>query len=294
LNYTIEIIRLVAVVLITFTHIRHNFTEGPMYYMLEVIPKYGTLILSLVSGYLYNEISSKNVQSNLTIRKIKSLLIPYLIANVAVLLPVLTFKYFGFNFLNRLSFDYTLFTEGLLSLNSAPINPPTYFIRDLFVIFLLVDLFRNKNFWTLIAIIPLLFFGKILLRVDILVLFIIGNAFSMFREYFNKYILTIALTVLAAFLFIFNYTFLLKYTIVVLLFINVMRLKIDFVKTGGFTYLLHLYHSPIIVFLFPLVNELVENSYLKVFLQIFLVLTIITSGHLILKKLNIRFLTGGR
>ena len=65
MNYTIEIIRLVAVILITFTHIRHNFTDGPMFYMLEVIPKYGTLILSLVSGYLYNEISSKNFQSYL-------------------------------------------------------------------------------------------------------------------------------------------------------------------------------------------------------------------------------------
>ncbi len=265
-----------------------------MFYMLEVIPKYGTLILSLVSGYLYNEISSKNFQSNLTVRKIKSLLIPYLIANVAVLLPVLIFKYFGFNYLNRLSFDYTLLTQGLLSLSSAPINPPTYFIRDLFVIFLLIDLFKNKNYWTLIAIVPLLLFGKILLRVDILALFIIGNAFSLFRGFFNKYLLTIVLGILTVVFFVLNYTILFKYTIVVLLFINVMRLKINFIKTGGFTYLLHLYHSPIIVFLFPLVNEFVENSYLKVFLQIFLVIAIITSGHLILKKLNFKVLTGGR
>lgn len=52
-NYSIEVIRLLAVVLITFTHTRHNLESGPWCVLLEEVPKYGTLMLSIVSGYLY-------------------------------------------------------------------------------------------------------------------------------------------------------------------------------------------------------------------------------------------------
>lgn len=294
MHYTIELIRLIAVILITFTHIKHGFNDGPMYYILEVIPKYGTLILSLVSGFLYNEVSSKNSNSGLVYRKIKSLLLPYLIANVLVITPVLVLNYFGYNFLNRLNYDYTLITQGILSLSSPPINPPTYFIRDLFIIFLIVSLIRNKTYSVLIILIPLAVFGKILLRFDILILFTIGVLFSMYRYYFEKYLVSILLFASALVFLFFNYLILFKYVLTILLFINVMRIKLGFVKTGGYTYLLHLYHAPIIVFLYPLINKYIESPYLKVFLQIGIVTLLSLILFKVIRVLKLNVVIGNR
>lgn len=116
--------RLVAVILIVFTHTRNDLTNGISFFIIEKIPTFGTAILSIVSGYLYFEIS--RLKPNLFLNKIKSLAIPYLIANVLILSMVLFFKYvLGYDSLNRLPYDYTLLTEGIFALNSVPINPPT-------------------------------------------------------------------------------------------------------------------------------------------------------------------------
>jgi hypothetical protein len=294
MNFTIELIRLVAVMLITFTHVRHGFSEGPMYYVLEVVPKFGTLILSVVSGYLFNEISNKNNKTSLTRRKIRSLLIPFLIANTVILMLVLVLKVFGVEVLNRLSYDYTLITEGLFSLSSPPINPPTYFIRDLFVIFLLIDLFKNRNYLVILFIVPLLLFGKILLRYDILLLFSFGVLFSKYRLFLNKIAVTIALICIASVLVFFNYMVVFKYTLTILLFINIMRIKIGFVKTGGYTYLLHLYHAPIIVLSVPFINQFIKNPYLNVILQIGIALLLSYIFFKFIKIFNLKVITGNR
>ena len=131
----IELVRLIAVILITFTHTRNNLESGFTYFIVEELPKYGTAILSIISGYLYYTISRH--KTGLFDKKIKSLVIPYLIANFSILFLVLIFNYgFGYNPLNRLSYDWSIVLEGLFSLNSPPINPPTYFIRDIFILFL--------------------------------------------------------------------------------------------------------------------------------------------------------------
>jgi hypothetical protein len=80
---SIELIRLLAVILITFTHTRHQLDEGLLYFVVEKLPTYGTVILSIVSGYLYVSISRH--KPNIFYRKIKSLAIPYLIANLSIL-----------------------------------------------------------------------------------------------------------------------------------------------------------------------------------------------------------------
>ena len=43
------------------------------------------------------------------------------------------------------SFDLSLITEGLLSLSNEPINPPTYFIRDIFLLFCILAFFKKKS-----------------------------------------------------------------------------------------------------------------------------------------------------
>ena len=129
---SIELIRLVAVILITFTHTRNDLQSGYIFFVVEKMPTFGTAILSIVSGYLYYSVSLKK---KIFIKKIKTLLIPYLIANISVIIIVFsTILLLDYNPLNRLSLDSSLILEGIFSLNSPPINPPTYFIRDIFII----------------------------------------------------------------------------------------------------------------------------------------------------------------
>lgn len=292
INYPIEFIRVAGVILITFTHIRHDFTEGTPYFILEVLPKYGTLLLSVVSGYLF----CMNPQSgNLLNKKIKSLLIPYTIANLLVLLPVLVINYLGYNYLNRLEYNHTLITEGLFALNSPPINPPTYFIRDLFMIFCLIALLR-KNYWSLVFIIPLLVFGNLLLRWDIAVLFISGFIIRKYQiETQNKLIVNaIGLTVLAGYFYFFDEYIYHKHIIAILLFINVANLKFKFISTGGYTYLLHLYHSPIMVFIFPILFAIYPQPYFLAIAQILLSAILCYIAYLIISKFNLRFIVGNR
>ena len=68
----IELVRLIAVILITFTHTRNNLESGFTYFIVEELPKYGTAILSIISGYLYYTISRH--KAGLFDKKIKSFL----------------------------------------------------------------------------------------------------------------------------------------------------------------------------------------------------------------------------
>jgi len=294
MKYSIELVRLTAVVLITFTHTQHHFTEGTTHFILEEIPKYGTLLLSLISGFLWQTIS--RLQPKLFQRKIKSLVIPYLIANLIVLIPVaITFFAFDYNFLNRLDFDYTLITDGVFALNKAPINPPTYFIRDIFMVFVFLELLLNKNFRMLLILIPFAVFGKIFLRVDIVVLFLLG-AFSpfIFQKIKKKYWILSAQVLLSAGLF-FIFPDYFKYGIAFLIFLFVINIDIKFIKTGNYTYLLHLYHSPVMVATFPVINHFVKSPYPNVILQLsFAFASALILTYVLQKIPLLRFLSGGR
>lgn len=293
MRYNIELIRLLAVLLITFTHTRHEFAEGTAHFILEELPTYGTLILSLISDYLYWIITRE--KSDLVRKKIRSLLIPFLIANASVLLLVVIAYYgFGFNYLNRLSFDYHLLTEGLLSLNTEPINPPTYFIRDIFVVFCLVDLFLNRNLKMLLFLVPLYFFGSVLIRIDILFLFIVGCALGHVGPKVHKgYLATASVALLlVAFLLAGAYV---KHALAILLFILIYDLKINFVDAGGYSYLLHLYHSPVMVVSYPLILMVTVNPYIAVVAQILLALGAAYALYRLTRKYpRLKVMSGGR
>ena len=66
----IDVVRLIAVILITFTHTRNNLESGFTYFIVEELPKYGTAILSIISGYLYYTISRH--KTDYLIRKLKA------------------------------------------------------------------------------------------------------------------------------------------------------------------------------------------------------------------------------
>ena len=296
MKYNIEILRLIAVVLITFTHTRHCLDDGVFRYVIEDIPKFGTLTLSIISGYLY----WKTAKDKTTIfgKKVKTLLIPYLIANGIVILASSVSHYgFGFNFLNRLSFDYTLLTEGFLSLNSPPINPPTYFIRDIFIIFTLIEFVRSRNLYMLLIIIPYAVFGRLLLRYDILILFLTGVSIAYSEDFIKKYYRYIisAGAVISVLFVCFSDIHTYKYAVAIFVFMLFFNLNVRFFNVGGFSYLLHLYHSPVIVTTFPLLALFITNPYVSVTVQILTALAACFVIYLLTSKFNkLKILSGGR
>jgi len=295
MKQNIELLRLIAVTLIVFTHTRHNFESGVFYFVIEKIPTFGTMVLSIISGYLYWSISRN--KKKLFEKKVKSLLVPYFIANSSVIVLVLISNYvFGYNALNRLSFDYTLLTEGLLSLNSPPVNPPTYFVRDIFIVFVLAELLFKKNFKMLFIIIPLAFFGKLILRYDVLIAFIIGAFIAQYYVYVLKYKKTIISIALLFLVLTFIYfPFQSKFFIAIIAFVSVTNLNFKFVEVGGYSYLLHLYHSPVIVILYPVLSIFITNPYFLVIIQIILALFFCYLLYLFTRKFKFfKILSGGR
>lgn len=290
---SIELIRLIAVILITFTHTRNNLEDGLGYFIIECLPLYGTAILSIISGYLYYEVSRK--KEHLFARKIKSLAIPYLIANViVVLLVVLLNEVFGYNALNRLNFDISIILDGIFSLNAPPINPPTYFIRDIFIIFSIIALFTQKEYKALLVLIPFVAFGTLVLRLDVAFLFALGVLFAKFKSVIPKIWLlsTAFLSTIAIGIFYPEY---LKFPISVLLFVAVVDLQFQFPATGRYSYLLHLYHSPIIVASYPIISLFIKNTYLNLICQITMAILTSYIFHLLLHKYkSLRIVTGGR
>ena len=290
---SIELIRLIAVILIVFTHTRNELEYGVAYFIVEQIPTFGTAILSIISGYLYFEISRH--KHNLFFKKIKSLAIPYLIANISVLILVISTYYItGYNPLNRFDYDLSLLIDGIFSLNTTPINPPTYFIRDIFIIFSIIALVTQREFKTLLIIIPFLLFGTLILRLDVAFLFLIGILFSKYKSYLDKKYLII-ITILISLIFSIYFTDFLKFPISFLVFILLIDIQFNFYNTGRFSYLLHLYHSQIIVISYPILSAFIDNPILKIAAQILIALIFTYLFFLISKKFKfLEIMSGGR
>ena len=264
-----------------------------MYIFLEQVPLYGTLILSIISGFLYAEVTSS--KPDLLKKKVRSLLIPFLIANVLVVIPVYVAHLNGLDFLNRLTFDLSLIYDGIFSISRAPINPPTFFIRDIFVIFVMIETIRSRNYLLLVGLIALAFFGELLLRYDILVLFIAGFIYSRNADLFRGFKIQIfsLLIVSGGILFYFESIFN-RHFFSMVMFILLIDWKVNFMNVGGYSYTLHLYHSPIIVVSYPLILRFVDNPYLLVFLQVGVAYSLCYIGYQLIQKLNLRFVIGGR
>ncbi len=293
MNPSIELIRLIAVILITFTHTRHDLSSGFLYTIVEKIPTYGTAILSIISGYLYYTVSKD--KNNLWLSKIKSLLIPYLIANIGVLLLVLFANYvLGYNSLNRLSYDFRLITEGIFALNSPPINPPTYFIRDIFMVFSVIELLTKRNYYTLIVILPVLIWGTLFLRLDVVLLFGCGCLYAYYKPLINNSWLIFGL-VLTTVLFGWAFIGWMKFPVALLLFVLMVDWKVNIGRTGRYSYLLHLYHSPIIVISFPIINKYIHFVPLNIFSQIMVAIAGAYLLYILVQRNQyLRILSGGR
>lgn len=292
-NSGIEITRLCAVILITFTHTTHSVESGLLFVILEQLPTFGTAILSVISGYLYIVVSSK--KPDLFQKKVKSLLVPYLIANAVVLALVLIANYgFGHNMLNRLAFDENLILDGLLALNRAPINPPTYFIRDVFVIFAILSLVFQREVKALFVLVPVLAFGSLFLNPGIVFLFAAGCFYAQFGGRFEKQSVIILFFILSVATAVFAIEYL-KFPVAILLFIAIVDLKFPTYKTGRFSYLLHLYHSPVMIVAYAASVRFVDDVLSLVLIQILVAIVaayVIFLASCVYKPLLI--LSGGR
>jgi len=294
MKYGIEIARLIAVLLITFNHTKHNLTEGAAYWIFEQLPLFGTPLLLLVCGYLFSAVSKKKNEP-LFLKKVKSLLIPFIMANLVVLIPVALFYYiFDLNYLNRLVFDYKLITDGIFALNDVPINPPTYFIRDIFIVFVAVELVLYKNWKMLFILVPLLIFGKIIIRWDIPLIFTIGYLLDAYAHYLKKYWLY-SIAIILIILSVINDNLHLNNAVGFLLFLISLEIKVKFIKTGAYTYLLHLYHSPVMVFSHSILSLFIENEVINVICQIIISMVSIYLLYLLTRRFSkLQILSGFR
>ena len=165
----------------------------------------------------------------------------------------------------------------------APINPPTYFIRDIFLLFCIISLFK-KNYLSLIFILPYMVFGTLFLRVDIILLFIVGSVISHFKNriILNKKILIFVLLLMCTWLAYMKNFHILKFIVSILIFISLFNVKINFINIGGISYLLHLYHAPVIVVSHSILLLCFSNYVIIVLLQFFISLIFIYIQYKIL------------
>lgn len=203
------------------------------------------------------------------------------------------------NYLQHLSFDSTLLTEGILALHSPPINPPTYFIRDLFVVFVCIEMIKKRTPYLILAFLILFLFGKPFLRLDIPLLFLIGVGivhFSTFINPYRTYILWgILLLSTSIALFYANPIDVLKFPISLFIFIYMVNKNIAFYNVGAYTYLLHLYHVPLTVVSYPLLNRIVHHPLLNSGLQLSLSFFLLYLLFLLTRNYkSLRIICGGK
>ena len=293
MNYSIELLRLLSVTLLVLTHTRHGLSSGYLYFFVEVLPTYATSLLSLVSGFLFLEYSSK--KGDILNKKIKTLLVPYLFSNLIVISVVYILYLIGYEYLNRLSFDYRMITDGLLSLSSEPINPPTYFIRDIFIFFCLVSLIR-RNYYSLIFLVPYIAFGNLFLRLDVIFLVVCGMSISYMKILISnqKRSVLFILFFSLIYLLLSEYDYPFKFILSLFVFISIYDVKVKFFNVGGFSYMLHLYHAPIIIFLHPLISRRISGDLISISVQFILTLCVTFALYQIVKRLKLNFLIGDR
>lgn len=151
----------------------------------------GVPTLSIISGYLlfHGYHATKLSYVSVIAKKAKTLLIPLLVWNIAVLFALYLVQSLGltdYSFSVKLSsLDFSAFLRAVTAWNGLPINPPTYFLRDLFVCCLLFGLvaWLNKiSIWLCLSAVLIAYFAGvldfILLRPDIMVMFVVGSVLA--------------------------------------------------------------------------------------------------------------------
>ncbi len=168
-------------------------------YLKDFLARGGVPILTVISGYLAYSSYQKVPYFRLLIKKVKSLLVPFLVWNViALAFCMVAFKLWGVNFLGFGRLDgFGSYINAILGIGlQMPINLPVYFIRDLFLIMLFIPLIdvicKRKMVFIVFSIIWLVyswmshsillisdaFSTHILYRTDMLLFFLLGYFYA--------------------------------------------------------------------------------------------------------------------
>ena len=160
--------------------------------------------------------------------------------------------------------------------------------------FSIIALITQKEWKALLVLIPFVLFGKLIIRWDIAFLFVSGIIYAMASERLNKNILLsiCGLSIVVVVLFFDAY---LKFPVALFLFMLTVDLKIKYLNTGRFSYLLHLYHSPVMVITYPVISYLISDITLRVVTQIIWAIAMAYLLFLTTKKIPaLKILSGGR
>jgi succinoglycan biosynthesis protein ExoH len=170
--------------------IARSYVDGPVTELLQVFIRqaffFGALpMLTVISGYLFFSAAPRAYWS-MTKRKTRSLVLPLLLWNVPFAAAIFMIQKYG---LRAEPFPPQLFPlepfallNACIALKGTPVNPPLYFLRDLFVCFLVSPVLRAALNTRALLGFSVLFLAVvsrvdlvILVRPDILLLFYIGG-----------------------------------------------------------------------------------------------------------------------
>lgn len=218
----INLMRILLISGIVFVHVPYDADASPFVepngvfdwfrvFLGESLFRIGVPCLSAISGYLLFHKGLETFDYRRTlVSKARTVLVPFLLWNFAVLAFVLLIQRFGMGigyFPDLQASSVMDWMDHALALNDFPINLPLYFLRDLMVCILLspvlVFLVRRAPALTLgvlfaIAVFPALTSG-IVLKQSILFSFTLGIFFALYRvdlKYLDPYALPIAALVL--------------------------------------------------------------------------------------------------
>lgn len=129
-------------------------------------------------------------------------------------------------------------------------------------------------------------------------MFSIGAIIAIYYKYILQHKSKIITLIFLGTLLCFYYSkdiIVLKYPLAVLIFIFCASIKISFINVGAYTYLLHLYHSPIMVVSYPILAKYIANPTLNVIAQITVSIVSAWILHLAIKRYKkLKFICGGR
>lgn len=147
--------------------------------------------MSLISGYLLFNAKLDKTPQKLFVKKLSTLLVPFIIFNIYYFLFMVGIKstigleFPNLNNLQKIPLDLLLSIFGIIEI---PINGPLHFVRDMMVAVMLVPLlsiFLRKSPWLglllLIAIFGTDMDGLLVFRASSLILFYIGGAAAVYN-----------------------------------------------------------------------------------------------------------------
>jgi len=131
-------------------------------FLRDVVSRGGVPILTVVSGYLAYLSLQRKPYLTFVRDKAQRILLPYILWNLICLVYILWVHHtFGYT-INAKVLEYqglTEFIKDVLAINRMPINPPIYFLRDLFLILLLCPVFALLSRNKVVAAVVLVFYA---------------------------------------------------------------------------------------------------------------------------------------